>query len=68
MSLSLSKTGKTYTAYISLHGNLVWQESHPSRESATLAMWEAALFIRDIATATERSVEAMIYDAMSKRA
>lgn len=56
MKINIERNNKVYVASIYLGGILIWSEARANREAATLAAWETALMIRDIATATEQSV------------
>jgi hypothetical protein len=60
MRLSVQKEYGEYVACIFLHNELVYTSTHSTRALATLDAWENALFIKDIATATEQSVEALV--------
>jgi hypothetical protein len=61
MRLSVRKENKTYVARIWFKQNLVFEQfGYGSREEATLDAWVNALFIKDIAVATEASVEALV--------
>lgn len=61
MRLSVKKENKTYTIRIWFKHDLVLERGgYITREEATLDAWTNALFIQDIATATKRSVEALV--------
>jgi hypothetical protein len=61
MRLSVKKENGSYVIRIWFRHNLVLEEAgYNTREEATLDAWTNALFIRDIATATEQSVEALV--------
>jgi len=58
MRLSITKENGTYVTRIwHKHDLMFVQDGYSSREAATLDAWVNALFIRDISTACEQSVE-----------
>ena len=62
MRLSVKKENNKYVTRIWLKQDLVFEQyGYSSRAEATLDAWVNALFIHDIATATEESVESLNY-------
>lgn len=58
MRLCVDKENGSYVTRIWLKGDLVFvNDGYPTREAATLDAWVNALFIRDIESLTEQSVE-----------